>query len=121
MRLSVVTAVHNQLPMNRLYLEELRRRTDLPLELVIVDNASTDGSREFFESQGATVVANEANYSYARCQNQGIAAATGDVLAFLNNDLCFPDHWTRACSPPCGPTGSTWPPPAAWRTPATGR
>jgi GT2 family glycosyltransferase len=93
MKLSIVTAVHNQLPMNRIYLEELRRRTDLPWELIVVDNASTDGSREFFESQGVRVVANRANYSYGHCQNQGLAVATGDVLAFLNNDLCFPDHW----------------------------
>ena len=93
MKLSIITAVHNQLPMNRIYVEELRRRTDLPYELIVVDNASTDGSREFFASQGATLIANQANYSYPRCQNQGLAVATGDVLAFLNNDLCFPDHW----------------------------
>ena len=79
MKLSIITAVHNQLPMNRIYVEELRRRTDLPYELIVVDNASTDGSREFFESQGATVIANPANYSYPRCQNQGLAVATGDV------------------------------------------
>jgi GT2 family glycosyltransferase len=93
MKLSIVTAVHNQLSMNRIYVEELRRRTDLPYELIVVDNASTDGSREFFASQGAVVIENAANYSYPRCQNQGMAVAKGDVVAFLNNDLCFPDHW----------------------------
>ncbi len=93
MKLSVVTAVHNQLPMNRIYVDELRRRTDLPYELIVIDNASTDGSREFFESAGATVIANDVNYSYPHCQNQGLAAARGDVIAFLNNDLCLPDHW----------------------------
>ncbi len=93
MKLSIVTAVHNQLPMNRIYVDELRRRTDMPYELIVVDNASTDGSREFFASQGAVVIANDGNYSYPRCQNQGLAMATGDVVAFLNNDLYLPDHW----------------------------
>ncbi len=93
MKLSVIVAVHNQLPMNRVFADSLERSSDLAHELVVVDNASTDGSREFFASRGATVVANDGNYSYPHCQNQGIAAARGDVLAFLNNDLVLPPHW----------------------------
>lgn len=93
MKLSIITAVHGQLPMNRIYVEELRRSTDHPWELIVVDNASTDGSREFFASQGAKVIANDGNYSYPRCQNQGLAEASGDLLCFFNNDICLPDHW----------------------------
>jgi GT2 family glycosyltransferase len=92
-RLSIIVAVHDQLEMNRLFLEHLRSTTDGDYELIVVDNASTDGSREFFRDQGAVVIGNPANYSYPHCQNQGIAASTGDILAFLNNDLILSPHW----------------------------
>lgn len=91
--LSIITAVHNQLEMNRWYAEHLRRHTRLPFELIVIDNASTDGSAEFFESVGARVIRNRANYSYPYTQNQGIAAAQGEWLAFLNNDIVVPKAW----------------------------
>ena len=93
---SVIVAVRNQLAMNRLFWENLCRTTDGPFELIVVDNGSTDGSREFFRSlpsDRVRVVENDGNYSYPHCQNQGIAAAKGDVLAFLNNDQLMSPHW----------------------------
>ena len=93
--ISIITAVYNQLAVNRLFVEALRRYTHHPYELIIIDNGSTDGSAEFFEQQGATVIRNGANYSYPRCQNQGIAAARFDYLAFLNNDIIVSPEWDR--------------------------
>jgi GT2 family glycosyltransferase len=91
--LSVITAVYNQLEVNKLYLDSLRRYTRLPYELIIIDNASTDGSAELFRSAGARVITNDGNYSYPRCQNQGLAVAKHDLLAFLNNDLVVAPDW----------------------------
>lgn len=93
--ISIITAIHNQLAANRIFFDKLRRYTSLPFELIIVDNASTDGSREFFESVGAQVIKNEGNYSYPHCQNQGIRAARYDVLGFLNNDIIVPPDWDK--------------------------
>ncbi len=93
--LSIITAVHNQLAMNQLFLEHLRRWTRLPFELIIVDNKSEDGSADFFRAQGATVIANDGNYSYPHCQNQGIVAARFDLLAFLNNDIIVSPDWDQ--------------------------
>ena len=92
-RLSIITAVHNQLAVNRWFVEHLKRHTQQPYELIIVDNASTDGSAAYFESIGARVVRNPANYSYPYTQNQGIALARGEWLAFLNNDIVVPPAW----------------------------
>lgn len=92
-KLSIITAVHNQLAVNQWYVEHLKRYTQQAYELIIIDNASTDGSAEFFESVGAKVIRNSANYSYPYTQNQGIAVAQGEWLAFLNNDIVVPPAW----------------------------
>lgn len=91
--ISIVTAVHNQLEVNRWYVEHLQRQTRLPFELIVIDNASTDGPGDYFESVGARVIRNSANYSYPYTQNQGIAQARGQWLAFLNNDIVVPPAW----------------------------
>lgn len=91
--LSIIVAVHNQLAMNQLFWEHLSQNTEGEWELIIVDNLSTDGSREFFQSVGARVIENSGNYSYPYCQNRGIEIAKGDLFAFLNNDIVVPKGW----------------------------
>jgi GT2 family glycosyltransferase len=91
--LSIITAVYNQLGMNQLFWRHLNAATRAPFELIVIDNASTDGSANFFESVGATVVRNAQNHSYPFSQNQGIARAKHDWLAFLNNDVVVSPGW----------------------------
>ena len=93
--ISIITSVHNQLDMNKLFYETLQQNTSLPFELIIVDNNSTDGSREFFRDKADKVVANEKNYSYPYCQNQGIAVAQYDYVAFFNNDIIVSKEWDK--------------------------
>lgn len=93
--ISIISAVHNQLAMNKLYVESLHKYSHMPFELIIIDNASTDGSAEFFESVGAKVIRNKQNYSYPFTQNQGIKIATGNVFAFLNNDIIVCPNWDQ--------------------------
>lgn len=93
--ISIISSVYNQLGMNQLFVEYLRRYTHYPYELIIIDNNSTDGSREFFQQNADVVITNEANYSYPYCQNQGIRAAKYDILAFLNNDILVSPNWDK--------------------------
>ena len=93
--LSIITAIHNQLPVNQLFWEHLARSTASPFELIVIDNASTDGSADFFAGVGARVIRNRHNHSYPVSQNQGIAVAKGDQLAFLNNDIIVSRHWDQ--------------------------
>lgn len=92
-KLSIITAVHNQLPMNQIYWENLVKHTKYPFELIVIDNASTDASADFFESVGARVIRNPVNYSYPASQNQGILIAKGEWFAFLNNDIIVSEDW----------------------------
>jgi glycosyltransferase involved in cell wall biosynthesis len=93
--ISIITSIHNQLAMNRLFYQSIREFTHFPFELIIIDNASTDGSSEFFESVGATVIKTNANYSYPYCQNRGLKAAKNEWLAFLDNDIIVSPAWDR--------------------------
>lgn len=60
----------------------------LRYEIVVVDNASTDGSREWLESLGATVhlIKNKENAGFGRANNRGFAATDAPLLFLLNND-----------------------------------
>lgn len=91
--ISIITAVYNQYEMNRFFLESLEKYTCNKYELIVIDNGSTDGSQELFRQHGATVIQNDANYSYPHCQNQGIKIAKNDIFAFFNNDIMVSPDW----------------------------
>ncbi len=65
------------------------------LELMLVDNASTDGSLEFAASRfpQITTVANPENYGFARGNNEGARRARGQWVAFLNPDMRVASDW----------------------------
>ena len=60
----------------------------LPFEIIVVDNASTDGSREWLRSVGRRVrlVENEDNRGFSKANNQGIKASTSPFVFLLNTD-----------------------------------
>ncbi|HEX2441247.1 MAG TPA: glycosyltransferase family 2 protein [Methylomirabilota bacterium] len=87
--ISVVLPVYNQLALTRACLDSLRE-THEPFELCVVDNASSDGTPEFFRTAarpgGLRYQRNDANVGLIHALNQGAALAGGDVLCFLHND-----------------------------------
>ena len=93
--ISVITAIHNGLSINKVFYSFLKKYTRNDFELIIIDNASDDGSAEFFESKGARVIRNKQNFSYPVSQNMGIAVAKSDHLFFLNNDIIVSPQWDQ--------------------------
>ncbi|HEX9891971.1 MAG TPA: glycosyltransferase family 2 protein [Actinomycetota bacterium] len=73
----------------------LVRNTDAVYEVIVVDNASPDGSGERLraEVEGATVVLNGTNVGFAAASNRGAANAVGDHLCFLNPDALVEEGW----------------------------
>lgn len=63
-------------------LDAVGRQTHRDVELIVVDNASADGSRAF------ATIRNETNRGFAAAVNQGIAAARGEYVQLVNPD-CF--------------------------------
>lgn len=55
--------------------------------LVVVDNASTDNSRELADAAGAQVIARPARHGYGTAVNLGARATTGPLFAVVNPDI----------------------------------
>jgi len=70
-------------------LEALYAQTCVPSEVVIVDNGSTDGSREWIAAQYPQVklLINKSNEGFAAGYNRAIAACTHDWILILNTDV----------------------------------
>jgi GT2 family glycosyltransferase/glycosyltransferase involved in cell wall biosynthesis len=75
------------------------RDVDWPeLEVIVVDNASGDGSAEVLTARfpDARILALDENLGFAGGCNHGAANATGQYVAFLNNDARPDAQWLRA-------------------------
>jgi GT2 family glycosyltransferase len=97
---SILVVTHNNLVLTRLCLHALLAHTgdDCRYELLVIDNASTDGTVDYLHQVAAAhahvrVIANSTNLGFAAANNQGLAAARGRVLVLLNNDTIVPPRW----------------------------
>ena len=70
----------------------LSEHTSYPaLEVIVIDNASSDDTLAYLDSLETTfplhVLANEHNLSFAEANARGVQRAAGELLLFLNNDI----------------------------------
>ena len=74
------------------------QRTDLPYEVIVVDDCSSDGSAELVSSSYAEVrlIVNQHNRGCAASKNIGAAEAQGAYIAFLDNDIELDPGWLEA-------------------------
>src|SRR6266496_1258599 len=68
------------------------------LEIILVDNNSTDGSLGFVKAgfPDVRLIQNQSNLGFARGVNRGAEHAQGKYLAFLNNDVRVERNWLSA-------------------------
>lgn len=100
-KISVVVVTYNNLDFTRACLTSLDEFTNYShLEIIVVDNASTDGSEQFLSewvnaAPGRQLILNGDNRGFAAANNQGLAIASGAYLVLLNNDTYVTPGWCR--------------------------
>jgi len=98
---SIIILACNQLDYTRKCIQSIINNTLANFELIIVDNASTDGTIQYLQSLSNTpilenrlkVIRNSKNMGFAAGNNQGIAAASGDYILLMNNDVVVTPCW----------------------------
>jgi glycosyltransferase involved in cell wall biosynthesis/Flp pilus assembly protein TadD len=97
---SIVVLCGNGLDYTRLCLESVLRHTRRPYELLVVDNASSDGTAGYLEDlRGRTepwrvvILGNDTKLGAPAGRNQALALAKGLFAVFLDNDTVVTANW----------------------------
>jgi len=93
-RTSVILPNLNGFPHVKGCLGTLRAHTVAPLEVIVVDNGSTDGSLEWLKARGdVRVLEMGSNLGAPAARNRGLAVASGERVLFCDNDVLFTPRW----------------------------
>jgi GT2 family glycosyltransferase len=87
--LSIIIVSYNTKELLRNCLESIYKTVKIPnYEIIVVDNASGDGSPELLEKEfkDITVIKNRENLGFARANNQALKPANGKYILLLNSD-----------------------------------
>lgn len=93
MKVSIITVSRNSSGTIADTISSVRSQSHEPLEYIVIDGASTDGTQEILyrhRSQIDTVVS-EPDHGIYDAMNKGIMLATGDIIGFLNADDMYQD------------------------------
>lgn len=94
--ISIMIPVYNKLEYTKKCLDSLFRNTDLTkynCELILLNDGSTDGTKEYFESLGITKVITLKENVKAMIFNLLYRVCEGRYAAFVNNDTILTDRW----------------------------
>lgn len=104
---SVIIPVYNKVHFTKGCLETLLADRERPrLEIIVIDNASQDGTKDYLEallkdfpkeSASLEVIFNDKNLGVAPAWNQGLHRCKGEFIAVLNNDIQLTSGWLTSC------------------------
>jgi len=94
---SVVVPTYNRAALLLQVLRSLAaQRTEAPFEIIVVDNGSTDGTRQVAAAFPGVRYVRETRPGSSAARNAGIAASRGEVIAFLDDDVVAEPDWLEA-------------------------
>jgi GT2 family glycosyltransferase/glycosyltransferase involved in cell wall biosynthesis len=95
---SIVVPAYNQVDFTHACLTAVQRHSgEIPYEVIVVDDASTDATSEVIgKIPGIVYLHTETNSGFIASCNRGAAAARGNYLIFLNNDTSVTAGWLAA-------------------------
>ena len=95
---SIIVPVYNNIRYTKEFVDSLFSSTEVQLELIIVDNASTDETPEFLAQLKNTkadikIISNKENLGFPASINQGILNAAANYILIANNDIVLTSGW----------------------------
>lgn len=109
MTASIMMVTYNRLELTKQTLNCIFENTDYPFNLVLVDNASIDGTPEYLYGycgdkmsansfcKGFKIHKNEKNLGIAIGRNQALQLAEDEWLVTMDNDVWVPPGWLSTC------------------------
>ena len=100
-KVSILILTYNNLLINQLCLRSLYCNTTYPnFEVIVVDNASSDGTPDWLKSFSAAhsnlkLILNPDNRGFSVGNNQAVREAAGEYIIFLNNDTVVTRGWVE--------------------------
>lgn len=100
MDVSVIIVNYNTCKMTNEAIDSVYEHTSgIDFEIILVDNASADGSKEFFEKKnGITYIYSQENLGFGKGNNLGLKYATGRNILFLNSDTLLRNNAIKILS-----------------------
>lgn len=104
MKLSIIIPVYNEVKTLEEILKRIKNQTHIDKEIILIDDYSTDGSRELIENklklQIDKILLNEKNFGKGYSVRQGIKAAEGDIILIQDADLEYsPSDYDKLINP----------------------
>lgn len=92
---SIVIPTYNQLAYLKQCIDSIFEHTDVPYEIIVIDNGSTDGTAEYLASMRGQIRYRlmDRNYGFAGAVNRGMMMAKGQTIVLLNNDAVVTEGW----------------------------
>ncbi len=95
MKTSIIILTYNKLKYTKRCIESIRTNTKKDCyEIIVVDNCSNDGTREWLKKQNDIItIFNNENLGFPKGCNQGMKLSKGDNVLLLNNDTVVTENW----------------------------
>lgn len=92
---SIIIPVYNEGRYLKECLEAISLQSVSPLEVIVIDNNSTDDTAKIAKSFSFVTFKREKKQGLIPTRNHGFRVAKGDILARLDGDTVLPENWIR--------------------------
>ena len=93
--LSIVIPVYNEQDHIKACLEAIAQQYEQPLEVLVIDNNSTDNTVAIAQEFSFVRVISETKQGIVYARNTGFNAVRGDIIGRIDADSLLPPHWVR--------------------------
>ena len=95
---SIIMLTWNALEYTKKCVASIEANTEIPYEIIFVDNGSKDGTKKYLkslvkENPNYKLINNSKNMGFAAGNNQGVKKAGGEYVLILNNDVLVGEGW----------------------------